>query len=1028
MKLIQNALKYRQVTITILLIMFFTGIYSLLTMPRREDPKITVPTGLVIAYYPGASASQVEEEVTKKLEDYLFRFEEVRKEKTYSTTKDGLVIINVEINGDVKQSDVFWDKLRNNLLVAKQISLPEGVIGPIVNSDFGDTEAMVIAVNGENTSEHELKTYLQRLEDKVRTITSASKIKIIGERNDQIVLKVNSEKLAQFGLNMQDVVKVLQSQNKKVASSEIKIEGSNVPIYTQGNFSTENEIGNQIVGASKTGQVIKISDIAEIQREKSEAKSKILMNDNSSLLLTIQMREGNNIVDFGKQVEEKIAEMKQEVPSNIHFNTIVNQPSLVEHNVSHFITEFFTAIVVVVLIVILLLPFRVALVAATAIPMSVAVTFAVLHMLGIELHQVSLAALIVVLGMVVDDAIVVADNYVELLEEGIERKTAAWRSASDLIIPILAATVTIIASFFPMVLLKGTIGEFIHALPVTVTIALSCSFVVAMLFTPLLCYFFIKKGLHNPEDEAKKRKSLLDYMQIGYEKLLARAVKLPIVTIGLSVLSIFAAIFLYKNVIKQKFFPAAERNQFVVEIWMPTNTDLKKTEEATYIIENLIKNDKRITNFTSFVGTSAPRFYYNFSPEFPKTNFAQILINTTDDKVAVEMHDELIKKTNGLIPDATVQVKLMQQGQPLKAPVEVRVSGDDIATLKKIGNQVEEIIKSKKGNLWVGNDFREDYYAIGIVPKPEAQRLGFTSESIAKSVYLGFSGASITKIYEGENPVDVVFRFDKDLRQNSDQLLNMYVQSPITGSSVPLRQIADLKPEWHTGNIVRRNGVKTLTVGSETTDNVLPSELLNEIQPEISKLKLPEGYSIAYGGEIANQKEAFSQMVVILGVSLLLIFLVILLQFRNLKETAIIIATIPLSVFGAMLGLVITGNNFGFMAFVGLISLSGIVVRNAIILIDHTNELLKEGMDIRTASIESGKRRLRPIFLTAAAAAFGVMPMIISNSPMWSPLASVIAVGVLWSMLMALITVPVLYIYWIKPKDKKLLIEESHKI
>jgi len=404
------------------------------------------------------------------------------------------------------------------------------------------------------------------------------------------------------------------------------------------------------------------------------------------------------------------------------------------------------------------------------------------------------------------------------------------------------------------------------------------------------------------------------------------------------------------------------------------------------------------------------------------------MINTTTEEATISLAEELSENLDKVVPEGIPQVKLMQQGPALKAPIEVRIVGDDINVLKKLGAQIEGILKNTKGSLLVHNDYREDYYGVDIRMKEEAERLGFTTESISKMVYTGFAGAPVTTMYKGDNPVDIVFRFDENQRHSTNDLLDMYVSSPVTGASVQLRQIADINTEWYTGRLVHRNGVRTLTVRSETTSDVLPSELLKAIQPELSKIQLPTGYSINYGGEDENQKETLGQMMTALMISLVLIFFILLFQFRNVKEATIIMLTIPLSLFGAFFGLYITGNNFGFTAFVGLVSLSGIVVRNAIILVDHTNELLKEGMDIRTAAIESGKRRLRPIFLTAMAAAIGVLPMIISGSPMWSPLASVIAFGVVWSMITALLTVPVLYMSWIKPKDKSNIIVNTKSI
>jgi len=381
------------------------------------------------------------------------------------------------------------------------------------------------------------------------------------------------------------------------------------------------------------------------------------------------------------------------------------------------------------------------------------------------------------------------------------------------------------------------------------------------------------------------------------------------------------------------------------------------------------------------------------------------------------------EKVGSLVPEGLPHVKLMQQGQPFIAHVEVRISGDDLTRLKLIGSEVQDIIRKTPGSDMIKSDFKEDYYGIRINLKDEAGRLGFTTTSISQIVYAGFAGFPVSTLYEGENPVEIVLRLDKEQRRNTVDLENIYLQSPVTGASVPLRQIADLKPGWQTGRIMHRNGVRTLTIQSETTDKVLPSELVKAIKPELAKLKLPPGYRIYFGGEHANQQETFGYMIIALAISLIIIFLVLLFQFRNLKEVGLVMLTIPLSLFGAVIGLLITGNDFGFMAFCGIISLSGIEVRNAIILIDHTNELLRKGMDIPTAAYEAGKRRLRPIFLTAMAAAIGVFPMILSGSPLWSPLASVIAFGVVWSMIISTLSIPVLYTATIKPSDKKEIFE-----
>jgi len=1020
MNFVKVSLKYRQVTFTILFLIFGFGIYSLVNMPRREDPKITVPAGLVVAYYPGADAAQVEDQVTKKLEEYLFQYEEVRKDKTYSVTTDGMVELHIWLQDNVKKPDIFWNKLRHQLMVIKAVDLPQGVRGPVVNSDFGDTESMIIAIGSDSASFAEMKEYASSLEDQLVQMPAISKLKRIGDQKEQITVSFRSEKMVQFDISIQQVVKILQSQNSINPSGEIRLVEKNVPLYTSGYYKTEHDVSDQIVGMSKTGAVVRLGEIATITREYADPDNKISVNGRKAILLAVQMHEGKNIVKAGRELEGKLKEFEERLPGTVKLTLLVNQPDIVGKNISQFLREFLLSLFSVILVVFLLLPLRIAAVAASAIPMTIAITFALLHTFGIELNQVSLASMISVLGIVVDDAIIIADNYVELLDRGHDRWSAAWHSATDLVIPVLTATITIIASFLPLVILPGTIGEFIRALPLTVTIALSSSFLVAMFLTPLLCYIFIKKGLRTPaETQSSQKAFFLDLLQRTYNRSIGWCMKHSGLTIAGSLVTIILAVLLFKTGIKQKFFPEAERDQFTVELWMPTGTSLEKTEKAILRIEDVLKDDERVKSYATFIGRSAPRFYYNYSPEMPEKNFAQLLINTTGTRATKSLFSDLSEKAGSLVPDGLPHVKLMQQGQPMNAHVEVRIAGDNIGRLKQIGSEVQEIIRKAPGSTMIKSDFKEDFYGLKIDLKDEASRLGFSATAVSQLVFAGFDGYAASTLYEGENQVDIVLRLDKKQRRNIDDLENVYIQSPVTGASVPLRQIAEIKPEWQTGRIMHRNGIRTLTIQSETTDNVLPSELVKAIKPGLAKLKLPPGYRLYFGGEYANQQETFGYMLVALVISLLIIFIVLLFQFRNLKEVGLVMLTIPLSLFGAIFGLFVTGNDFGFMAFCGLISLSGIEVRNAIILIDHTNELLRKGMTIPKAALEAGKRRLRPIFLTAMAAAIGVLPMILSGSPLWSPLASVIAFGVAWSMLISTLSIPVLYTVTIKPEDKK---------
>lgn len=1023
MNIVQASLKYKQVTLSVLAVIFILGVYSMFNMPRREDPKITIREGLVLAFYPGANSMQVEEQVTKKLEQYLFQYNEVKKAKTHSTTTNGAVVIYVELQDWVKDPDVFWSKLNHELNYAKAVDLPQGVQGPIVNTDFGDTIAMLIGIESDSLDYSQLKPYVGLIEDRLRRIRSVSKIKRIGEQTEQITISTSSEKMAQYGIRLSQVMQLLRSQNAIQATGDLQLRQFDVPLYTRGYYNTLDQIDQQIVGTSTTGNIVRFGDMADIRRDFADPTQVVTHNQHQALMLSLELQEGNNVVKFGEAVNQALAELSAQLPATIRISTIVDQPKLVRSSVNDFIREFFLAIVSVIVVTLLLLPFRVASVAAMAIPVTIAVTFGLLNIFGIELQQVSLAALIVVLGMVVDDAIVIADNYIELLDEGMDRWTAAWRSASDLMVPVLTATATIVCSFLPLIILSGSVGEFIFSLPITVTIALTSSFLVAMLLTPMLCYTFIRKGLkdHSPPasgQPAKKRlRSLLDLLQDGYDVAIGWCMRHKILTISGSILSVVAGLALFSH-LRQRFFPSAERNQFVIEYWMPTGSRLEKTRETLQKMEGLVKNDPRVADFATFAGTGAPRFYYNFSPEPPVTNYGMILINTHTNDQAEEMAAELTKKVDTVAPAGMAYVKLMQQGEEQDAPIEVRIIGDDIAVLKGLGARVQQILKKTPGSLLVRSDFHEDYYGVSIDLKGNANRLGFTTASIADNINTGFAGTPVSVMWEGNQPIDLVLRLDEKKRENFTDIRNDYLSSPVTGANVPLRQVADLVPEWQTGRVMHRNGVRTLTVQSETQPGALPSEVLQRIQPEIAGIHLPKGYRIEDGGEDENQKETFGQMIIALSISLGLIFFILLFQFKGIKEALLIMTSIPLCLFGAILGLVVTKNPFGFTSFIGLISLSGIVVRNSIILVDHTNLLIRQGMDLRTAAIESGKRRLRPIFLTASAAAIGVLPMILSGSSMWSPLASVLAFGVVFSMVMTLLVTPLLFVILVKSKAK----------
>ena len=1010
---VRAALRYPQVTLVLSGILFVAGFYALLTMPRREDPKITIHTGIVAAIYPGATATEVEDQVTRKIEERLFRFEEIRRDKTFSTTRNGMVIINVDLNKSVKDSDEFWSKLRLEMAQLKATELPAGVRGPIVDSDFGDTVAALIAVHGGHYGYRELKDYAQTVETGLRAIPAVSKIKRIGDQKEEIDISTSSERLSQYSVNPLKVMGALQGRNTPQFAGRVPAGESKVPINSGGRIQTEDEIRQIMVDVSPTGQPVYIGDLANVERVYKDPAEYARIGGEQTILLAVEMHEGNNIVDFGNTLRATLKNIQTTLPPEVKLDLVADQPRVVSERINDFFREFGIAIVAVILVTMLLLPMRVALVSAIAIPVSVSMTFGMLNACGIELQQVSIAALIVVLGMVVDNAIVIVDNYVGLLDRKVPIDEAAERCATEMAVPVLTATLAIIAAFAPLALLTGAVGEFIRALPIAVAISLGTSFFVAMLLTPLMARYFIRQGLvdHSQEDSGEARKlTPLDHMQKGYNRVITWAMlnkKLVLVSsvaafvIGLGILAM----------VPQLFFPLAERDQFVMDVWLPEGAKIEATDATVRRIEAVLSKEKQVKMYASFLGESAPRFYYNVNPQAPAANYAQILVNTGSAKETPKLVERLRERLPDVVPEARVFVKELQQGQIMEAPVEVRISGDDIATLETLGNQAEEILRHTPGATYIHTDWHEDAWQVGMNVREEvANRMGLTNAGLAQQLAAGFEGAPMTTFWEGDRGVDVVLRLSPADRQSFQNVSDTYVMSPVTGAKVPLAAVASLTSEWQPGRIVRRNGVRTLTVRAFPGRGRLASEILGHARKQLDTMALPAGYRIDYGGEFENKQEISGELRNALLISLVLIFLILLFQFRTLVDPLIVMVAFPLALPGAALGLLITHNTFGFTAFIGIISVGGLVVRNSIILIDYIHERMKSGVDLEQAALEAGERRLRPIFLTSAAAAVGVIPMILSGSSLWSPLASVIAFGLLGSMVFTLVAIPVLFV------------------
>lgn len=1014
--IIELAMKHKQIAIIITAILVLFGVFALVVMPRNEFPEFTIRQGLIVGVYPGANSEQVEEQLATKVESFLYGFQEVNREKTYAISKEGMLIVFVEVNNNVKDPDAFWDKIKfglNNL----KMELPPQVLALVANNDFGNTSAILLTVQSDSKTYKELDRDLKIIETELRKIKTVSKVKHFGLVQEQITIYPDNDKLAYYGVKPMSVLAAAQLEGSVYYGGELDNGALITPIHIPATYHSEEDIKNQIVYTDPTGNVIRIKDIARVEREYPKPDSYIRNNGANSLLISLEMQPGNNIVAFGKTVDETLQTLKGKISPDVQVAKIADMPQAVEHSITHFLSEFFIAVFAVIAVTMLLLPFRVAAVAGATIPISIFITIGILYALGVDLHTVSLAGLIVVLGMVVDNAIVVLDGHIEHLDHGEDPWDAAWKSAKELFVPVFSATMAIIATYVPMIFfLDGMVGDFVGSLPITIGVALIASLLIACLLVPYMSYVFIKKGIKK-EESKQKRKSLLDWVQNIYDKTLERAFRIPKSTILAGVVSIALGGVILALVPRQ-LFPKVERNQFAVEIYLPEGSTLEQTAFVSDSLEKMLMKDKRVINVAAFVGTSSPRFHTTYAPNFPSKNYAQLVVNTQTADDAIGLLSEYEAKYRNLFPNAYVRMKQLDM-LSTAAPIEVRISGDNLDTIKTLAQQVKNIMEKNEKVIWARTDYLNQRQGVSVWINDEtANRLGLTKGVIATSLAAGFSGMPVGVIWENDYPISVKLQNETQQKNGFDDIANQNVTSPLSGATVPVRQIAtSITNDWSEGQIIRRNGTRTITVRADVKRGELPYKVLSELKAGINKIGKSEQVTLSYGGEEENEVENYLPLAKALLAGIMLIFFILLFQFKKPKLVFLVMMTMPLSFLGAALGLIFTGYPFGLTSFLGIMSLMGIVVRNGIILIDYAEELrTKHGMPLSEAAIAAGKRRMRPIFLTSFAAAVGVVPMIISGSTLWGPLGAVVCFGLLVSMILTLYMIPVLYNQLLKKK------------
>lgn len=1014
--IVEWAMHYRQIIILVTCCLVAFGVYSLPQMQKNEFPDFTIRQGIVIAAAPGNTVDEMVEQVTKPLEDYIFTYKEVKKEKTFSTTRDGLVFIQVELVDELNNKDEFWSKFKHGIAAFKS-QLPQNVLAVQVMDDFGDTSAMLLTMESKDKTYRELSDYMDNLKDRLRNVNSVGRLTVSGERKEQISIYLDPAKLTQYGLNEQMVASQLFAKGFVTTGGRIQTPDYILPVHVDKSYNTIYDVQQQIVYSDLDGNNIRLKDIARVVKEYPHADSYIKNNGTKCILLSIEMKKGKNIVKMGEDVNKVLEEFKKEIPSEVEMYLVTNQAQVVGDSVENFLHELVIAIVAVVVVVMLLLPMRVALVAASTIPITIFISLGLFYAFGIELNTVTLAALIVTLGMIVDNSIVIIDSYLEKIGEGMSRWHASIYSATHFFKSIFSATLAISITFFPfLIVIPGMIHDFLLSFPWSILLILGISLLVAMLLVPFMQFWFIRK----PVPYVKKGFSFMDVLQRFYNKILDACFAHPYITMCMGLGSIIVGVLLMGK-LPQKLMPVADRNQFAIEIYLPTGTAVERTAVVADSIENVLRKDARVVSVTSFIGCSSPRFHTAYAPQIGGTNYSQLIVNTLGNEETVELLDEYSAKYTNAFPEARVRFKQISFSQAVY-PVELRLSGQNLDSLKFVAGKYLALLRNMPEVELAQTNFSEPQTSMKVVLKEdEASRLGINNMQVETTLAMRYgNGVPLSNVWEGDYNIPITLKSEKadkaDYSDLSDEMI------PVMGGlgNVPLRQIAEVVPSVKDGQIVRRNGIYTITVMSDVRRDVNVTAFTASLKKKLATIPLPEGVTLAYGGDDEQDNENLPPIMSALAIAAFIIFFILLAHFKKISIALLIFLSMTLCLFGTAVGVLVQGVDFGMTCTLGIISLMGIIVRNGIIMIDYAEELrATEKLCVRDAIYHSAQRRMRPIFLTSAAASMGVIPMILGKSGLWMPMGTVICYGTLITMLFLLTVLPISYMLMFRGSTSK---------
>ena len=1013
MNLTQIAFQYRKTVFLILTLLLINGVFAYFTLPAQEDPTITIREAIVATQFPGMAPERVEQLITKKLEEEIRKIPEVKEIRSLSTT--GSSTIHVKIYDRYFNLDDIWQDVRNKAAAAHS-KMPAGTSPPFVNDQFGDVSVVTLALTADGFDMSAMYDIAQHIRDSLYAVEGTKKIDILGQLSERIFLEVSNAKLSQLGISPRALINELQNQNIIRSGGEVDTGAKSFIVEPSGNFDSVPDIANTYINIPNSEDFIALKDIVSIKRDYIDPPDKLAyFNGKPAIFFAISMLPQNNILEYAPRVNTKISEVTASLPIGYQLDIATYQADQVNKTVRGVSINVLQTLAIVLVVVVLFLGIRTGLIVGAIVPFVMLTTLSLMLFFDMKLERMSLATLIISLGLLVDNGIVIAEDFKRRIEEGTSRYNAMLEGCKELAVPLLSSSITTILFFLPLMLAEHVAGEYTRSISLVILITLLTSWMLALCVTPILCYYFI-----NPTSSEKQSDTALDKLYHYYEKFLHSILKHKLLFMSLMLVLFFGAIGSMNFVAKQ-FFPESDRTQILMYIDLPNGTSSRETNRQMKEIFKWLDNKEKfafIENYSGYVGFNGPRFVLSLNPEDPAQNKGFIVLNVVEGTNISKTVLELDTQLEAQFPNISARVKKMFLGPSDAKTIKIQVKGPDKNVIYQKAQQVMDLLHTVPNTIDIRSDWENLIVKIDVqVDQHRAKRAGLTSNEIADSLQTYFSGAQITEFREGDEIIPIIIRAEEAERHNLDRLRTLNVYSNKTGKAVPLFQVATFAPVNQFSVIHHEDMFRTISIEARNNDMAAEDlQLIIDEKIQAIAADLPINHVIEYDGAIKESKAAQKALSASMPMVLGFILILLVAQFNSFRKAAVITLTIPLSFIGAVIGLLVMQAPFGFMVTLGLYSLAGIIINNAIVLIDRIKIEMDSGKDEYQALVDACLTRLRPIAMTTITTVMGLLPLILGQDALFYGMANVIAFGLGIGTILTLAVVPVLYCSFYKVK------------